>query len=622
MAHGWWGRLLEIDLTRKVTREREITPDEMKTYAGGSGLAASILFREFVDRDPLSDENPMIFMPGLLTGTPVPSASRSTVCSRSPLTGIWDESNVGGYWGAELKSAGWDGIIIRGAANNPTYLYILDNRVEFRDASAIWGKDTFQTEEDIRSQTDPRAKVASIGPAGERKVLIAGIMFDGRLGRAAARGGLGAVMGSKSLKAIAVRGNKRVPVFDLPALRALLKKEIPVIKEKAAGMTQFGTAGGVIAVEAWGDLPIKNWRLGSWEEGAKKTTAQTWLPKTLESHHTCYGCPIRCSKLIKLDTGPYAGIYGHFPEYETLAGFGANCLNDDVEVIMAANDLCNRYGLDTISTSAAVAFAMELYEKGIISRKDTGGMELLWGDAKAILTLIRQIGEKEGFGEVLGEGTRRAALRIGRNAIEYSIHVKGLDFAFHDPRAFTSMAANYATENRGACHLGALSYFLGRGIQVPDLGYTDPPDVLSNEGKGKIAYDMQNYMSIFNPMGLCKFLFLASVGPTQIAGWVRAVTGWDVDSDYMMTMGERLFNLKRMYNVRLGISRKDDTLPPRLMAHARPSGKSKGSLPHIGKMLDEYYKLREWSEEGIPTREGLKKLGLAWAQDVLPIAGL
>ncbi len=622
MASGWWGKLLEVDLTRRATWEREIPAEEMQKFAGGSGLAASILFREFVDCNPLDPENPLIFMPGLLTGTVVPSASRTTVCSRSPLTGIWDESNVGGYWGAELKSAGWDGIIIRGAAEKPVYLFISDESVSIKDASTLWGKDTFETEEAIRAEAGSKVKVAAIGPAGERRVLISSIMFDGRLGRAAGRGGLGAVMGAKNLKAIAVKGTGRVPVHDLQALRAMLKQEIPVIREKAAGMTQFGTAGGVQAVEAWGDLPIKNWTLGSWEEGAKKTTGQTWLPKALDSHHTCYGCPIRCSKLIRLDSGPYAGIYGHFPEYETLAGFGANCLNDDAEVIMAANDLCNRYGLDTISTSAGVAFAMELYEKGLVTKEDTGGLELQWGDAEAILTLTRQMGEKEGFGALLGEGTRNAARKIGRNAIEYSVHVKGLEFAFHDPRAFTSMAANYATENRGACHLGALTYFLGRGIKVPDLGYAEPPDVLSNEGKGKIAYDMQNYMSIFNPMGLCKFLFLASVGPTQIAGWVRAVTGWEVTPDDMMTLGERLFNLKRMYNVRLGISRKDDKLPPRLMSHARPSGKSAGSLPHIGKMLDEYYKLRGWSEEGIPKRETLKRLGLEWTEPALPLAGL
>ncbi len=622
MTYGWWGKLLEVDLARKTTREREIPTEEMKMYAGGSGMAASILFREFVDGDPLSPEAPLVFMPGLLTGTFIPSASRTTVCGRSPLTGIWDESNVGGFWGAELKSAGWDGILVRGASEKPVYLFVNDGVVSFRDASDLWGKDTFETETVLRSETDPKVKVAAIGPAGERQVLVAGIMFDGRLGRAAGRGGLGAVMGAKNLKAIAVKGSKRVPVHDPSGLKSLLKKEIPVIREKTAGMTQFGTAGGVQAVEAWGDLPIQNWRLGSWEEGARKTTGQTWLPKVLDSHHSCYGCPIRCSKLIRLDTGPYAGIYGHFPEYETLAGFGANCLNDDPEVIMAANDLCNRYGLDTISTSAAVAFAMELYEKGIITKEDTDGLEVTWGSAEAILTLTRQIGEREGFGRTLGKGTRQAAMEIGRNAIEYSIQTKGLEFAFHDPRAFTSMAANYATENRGACHLGALTYFLGRGIQVPDLGYTEPPDVLSNEGKARIAYDMQNYMSIFNPMGLCKFLFLASVGPTQIAGWVKAVTGWEVTPEDMMALGERLFNLKRMYNVRLGISRKDDTLPPRLMAHARPSGKSAGSLPHIGKMLDEYYDLRGWSEEGIPTRETLQKLGLAWTEDFLPIAGL
>ena len=485
MSHGFWGKMLEVNLTRRELTTREITEEEMKTYAGGSGLAASILFREFEDRDPLSPENPMIFMPGLLTGTAVPSASRSTVSSRSPLTGVWDESNVGGYWGAELKSAGWDGIIVRGMADVPVYLYVSDDTVEIRDASALWGKDAFETEERVKAETDERAKVASIGPAGEKQVLIAGIMFDGKLGRAAGRGGLGAVMGAKNLKAIAVRGTKRVPVYDATALKALLKKEIPIIKEKAAGMTKFGTAGGVQAVEAWGDLPIKNWRLGSWEEGAKKTTAQTWLPDVLDSHHTCYGCPIRCSKLIKIDDGPYGGIYGHFPEYETLAGFGANCLNDNIEVIFAANDLCNRYGLDTISTSAAVAFAMELYEKGIITKEDTDGLEVKWGSAEAILTLTRQIGESEGFGLILGKGTRKAAWEIGKNAIEYSIQTKGLEFAFHDPRAFTSMAANYATENRGACHLGALTYFLGRGIQVPDLGYTEAPNVLSNTERQK-----------------------------------------------------------------------------------------------------------------------------------------
>ncbi len=622
MGYGWWGKLLEVDLAERAIHEREITEEEIKKYAGGSGLAASILFEEFKECDPLSPENPMIFLPGLLTGTPVPSASRTTVCAQSPLTGIWNESNVGGYWGAELKSAGWDGIIVHGASKNPVYLYISDGNVSIKDASSLWGKDTFDTEKAVKAENDSRARVACIGVAGEKQVLVAGIMFDGRLGRAAGRGGLGALMGAKNLKAIAVRGTQRVSVFDTSSLKALLKKEIPVIKEKAAGMSNYGTAGGVLAVEAWGDLPIKNWRLGSWEEGAKKTTAQTWLPKVLDSHHACYGCPIRCSKLIRLDSGPYAGIYGHFPEYETLAGFGANCMNDDVEVIIAANDLCNRYGLDTISTSAAVAFAMELYEKGIVTKDDTDGLEVVWGSAEAILTLTREIGEKKGFGQILGKGTKRAAIEIGKNAIEYSVQTKGLEFAFHDPRAFTSMAVNYATENRGACHLGALSYFLGRGIQVPDLGYTEPPDVLSNEGKGKIAYDMQNYMSIFNPMGLCKFLFLASVGPTQIAGWVRAVTGWDVTPEDMMILGERLFNLKRMYNVRLGISRKDDTLPPRLFAHARPSGKSRGNLPHLGMMLGEYYGLRGWSEEGIPERKTLKRLGLGWTEPALPIAGL
>jgi aldehyde:ferredoxin oxidoreductase len=609
MSCGYQGRILEVDLTIRKTSEREANEEDVKKYFLGSGLAAKILSEEAdLNLDPFDPANPLIFVAGLLTGTMVPTACKLSVCSKSPLTGIWNESTAGGHWPAQFKFTGYDGIIIKGKSDKPVYLWINDGGCEIREAENIWGRDTFETSELLKKETDDKALVASIGPAGENLSKISSIVFDGINARNAARGGPGAVMGSKNLKAIAVRGKQRPEIKDRVGLRELLKKEIPVIKEKAEGMSKFGTAGGAVAVEAFGDLPIKNWQLGSWEEGIKKISGQRMRETIWVRHYHCFSCPIGCAKIVKGD-GKYGKFYGHYPEYETVGMLGANCLNDDLELLAYTNELCNRFGLDTISTGSTIAFAMECYEKGKITKEDTSGLEIEWGDPKAMITLINQIAKREGFGgEYLADGPVEAAKRVGKGTEEFVSQTKGLDYPAHDPRGHFSMALSYATSVRGACHLEGLTYFLDRGIKIEDLGYTEPPDQFKEEDKPGIVYNLQNFLSVYNPLGICKFL-MGRAEPSQIARWVSKITGFEIDKEELLKIGERLFNLKRLYDIKLGISGKDDILPKRLLT-AKPDGKAKGKVPDLEKMLPEYYRLRGWDENGIPNEEKLKKLDL------------
>ncbi|MDD5557628.1 MAG: aldehyde ferredoxin oxidoreductase family protein [bacterium] len=612
MPYGFWGRMLTVDLTTGALGELSVREDDARNYFLGSGLAARILSDGLdVARDPLDPASPLLFIRGLMNGITLPGCSKFNVCARSPLTGIWGESAAGGHFHQQFTATGWDGVLFTGASPGPVYLWIDDDTAELRDASRLWGLDTFETEERLKAETGGKAIVACIGPAGERGVKFASIMFDGIVARAAGRCGMGTVMGSKRLKAVVVRGTRKLPLADPEGLKGELKGQIPVMMEATKGLRDFSTAGGIEAVELHGDLPIRNWYLGSWREATRKIAGQAFIPKTLDRHYACYGCPIRCAKIIRVDAGPYAPLHGHAPEYETLAGFGAMCLVDDYEAIMAANERCNRLGMDTISCSAAVAFAIECADRGAVGPAETGGTALSWGNGPAVVELVSRIGARDGeFASLLGEGVRAASERIGKGSAGWAVHTKGLEYAYHDPRAFTSMAANYATANRGACHLEALSYFLGRGIPLADMGYTTPPDPHSNEGKGRICYDTQNYQGLFNPLGLCKFLFLARVGPRWISGWLNRITGWDTTMEEILRTSERLINLKRMYNVRLGVRRKDDILPPRLATHARPDGGAAGVLPDLERMRAELYALRGWDADGVPTPETLARLGL------------
>ncbi len=607
-------KIMEIDLTSKGTKTWTVPQKLWERHLGGSGLAAMYFYeRGLYDVDPLGPDNALFFLNGLLTGTNVPCACKTSVCTKSPLTGIWGESTVGGYWGAQLKKASWHGVFLEGVADRPVYVVIDDENVEIRDAGHLWGLDVYVTSEAIKKTHGQDFEVACIGPAGEKAVLIAGIMVGGEATRAAGRVGVGAVMGSKKVKAIAVRGTRKVPVADKSKLAAINKDSVPKIMVGAKGLTDFGTAGGVETVEANGDLSIRNWSLGSWKEGASKTNGQKIAETCFVSHYGCHACPIRCGKDVKVEFGPYAGGISHGPEYETCDGFGANLLNDDLKVLVAANDMCNRFGLDTISTSGVIGWAMETYEHGLITKEDTGGIDLTWGNGEAILELVDQIGHAKGFGAFLGQGVRRCAAEIGGLAEEFAVETKGLEFAYHDPRAFTSMAVNYATANRGACHLEALSYFAEMGIPPLGLfGFDKETTRTGWEHKAEICYITQNFMETFNNLGLCKFLTRGkeAAGPEVIAAWVEAVTGISFTKEDLMKAGERNFNLKRLFNYKLGVTRKDDRLPPRLAVHDKKTGAAAGSIPYLSRMLVEYYGHRGWTQEGVPTRERIAALGL------------
>jgi aldehyde:ferredoxin oxidoreductase len=609
------GKLLRVDLTKGAWSEESISEDQVQKWLLGSGFAAKLFYDEMnPDLDPLDPASPLLVFNGVLAGTFAPTGCRSSWCGRSPLTGIWNEANVGNYWGAELRFAGYDGLVVTGRAEKPVYLWIngLEGSIELRDASHLWGKDYFETADTLLTETDSRAQVAGIGPAGEHLVKMAGVM-NGPSDhvRAAARGGMGALLGSKNLKAIVVRGKQRPEYPDQKVFRDEVKAQNAFIKETSVGMSNFGTSGGVIATEKFGDMPMRNWTLGSWDE-ADKVSGQTIYDKYLVKHTFCYACPIGCGKEVEVVEGMYKTPRGEGVEYETIAGFAGMTRNANAASVVLANSLCNRYGLDTISTSSVIAFAMEAYERELIGPEDTGGLGLRFGDPDAVLAMIEKVAYRRDIGDVLAEGVREAARRIGNGAEEFAIHVKGLEVAYHDPRAFVSMAVNYATASRGGCHLEALSYWNGYGVHHSDLGYPETlPHHESSAEQAKLAYDYQNYLGVYNPLGLCKFIVKGLVGPERLAQIVNSALGWDWTPEDLLTVGDRLFQLKRLINMRLGVTAADDTLPKRLLTEPRPSGDAGGVLPDLEAMLPVYYQLRDWDEQGVPRQARLERLGLA-----------
>jgi aldehyde:ferredoxin oxidoreductase len=613
MAYTYAGKFARIDLTSGVTRSEAVGEADVRLLLLGSGLAAHLLHRELdPSLDPLDPASPLLVFNGLLTGTAAPTACRSSWCGRSPLTGIWNESNMGGHWGAELRFAGLDGLVLIGRAAAPVYLWVHEGQVEVRPADHLWGSDHFETFERLRAETDARAQVACIGLAGENLVRFANIMQGGHShARTAGRGGMGALLGSKNVKAIAVRGSARPGYADPTGLRDYVKDLNRFIQGNSVGMTQLGTPGGVIGTELTGDMPLRNWTLGNWKEGASRISGQRMAETILERHTRCFACPIGCGMNVRIADGPYAGIWGHGPEYETLAGFGGNCQCDDLNAIAALNDLCNRYGLDTISTSSALAFAMEAYERGLLSPTDTGGLDLTWGNAGAMLEAVQAIARRQGIGTLLADGVRAAAQRLGPEAESFAIHVKGMEIPYHDPRAFVSMAANYATAARGACHLEAISYWLGYGVRFE--GWYSPSEWEDHDspGKAQVAVDFQNYVGVFNPLGLCKFIAKGRVTPQQIADLLHYAMGWDWTASDLLRAGERIFNLKRLINLQLGVTRADDTLPTRLLAQPRPTGGAAGVLPDLELQLADYYRLRGWTPDGVPAPDRLAALALA-----------
>ncbi|AOQ22911.1 putative oxidoreductase YdhV [Moorella thermoacetica] len=611
MLGGYCGKILWVDLTSRKWRTEDVTLEMARKWIGGSGWAAAIVPKMVqASTDPLGPENILGFFTGPLTGTIVPSSGRHCVAAKSPLTGIWGEASVGGSWGKALKHAGYDALILTGQASEPVYLWINEDTVEIRPAGSLWGLDTYEVEEAIRKRTHPRAEVCAIGPAGERMARIAGLFTDGQEGRAAARCGLGAVAGSKKVKAIAVYGKKAPALADKEGLLKSIKAVLPTIKERTKGQTNFGTAGLVLPCQQLGDFPVKNWTQGSWEEGAQKISGVQLAEKYLTGRFHCASCPIGCGRRIAITEGPYSGVSGGGPEYETLGLFGGSCMIDDLAAICYANELCNRYGIDTIEAGNLVAFSMEAYEKGIISKEDTGGREIKWGDPDTLIGLIKEMGEGRGFGAILAEGFPALAQRYGDAVQEMGITVKGLSFPAHEPRAYNSIAVGYATANRGACHLEAFSHTFERNLAMPDLGIDQPLDRFSSEGKGVMVAKAQNLMMVFDSIAACKFLLFGGINPTILSEWLTMATGIVWNAEELVQCGERIFNKKRLYNVECGITRNDDTLPERILRQPRGSGGAATNLPPLEAMLDEYYAFRGWDANGIPTEAKLRELEL------------
>jgi aldehyde:ferredoxin oxidoreductase len=604
-------RILEMNLSTRQTRVSEYDEKTLRKYFGGSGLACSILFSRFDPAvDPFHPDTPLVFMTGLFTGVPVPCGCRISICGKSPL-GHWGEANAGGYWGPELKFTGYDGLLITGRANEPCYLWVTGEGAEVRHAASLWGKGTFETTEKLLRETDPKARVAAIGPAGETRSFMAGVITGGAEGRVMARTGLGAVMGAKNLKAIVVRGEKKPEVKDPQILQEATRAFLPNLKF-VEGLSKFGTAALIESKEAVGALPIKNFLLSHWE-GAKRISGPTMVAGYLQKHYGCFSCPIRCGKDVKMDEGPYAGTEGHGPEYETLSSLGSLLLNDDLKSIIHLNYLCNDLGLDTMSTGITVAFAIESFTRGFL--KEADGLDLKWGDTRAIASLIERIARREGIGALFADGVEKAAKALGRQTESFALHSKGLEVSQSNPTPTVSLALSWATSNRGACHLEGFSHQVEGGVPYPEAGYPAGMPGTSAEGRGKMTALMQNYMAVFNALGLCKFLFFARISHATLCQWIKGLTGWDLTSGDLMEVGDRLYNLKRAYNVLMGVSSDRDTMPRRILKILRPGKPVREGKKLFQDMRREYYEFRGWDEKGIPEREKLVSLGLEEAAE-------
>jgi len=607
---GYMGKILRVNLTSQEVKEEPLDPKQAQDYIGGTGLGDRIIYDEVPPSTaPLSPESKIVFATGPVTATNYPGGARYQICFKSPLTGILCDASSGGYWGADFKRAGYDAMIIEGASPHPVYLWIHNGQVEFRNASRLWGQDALEVQETIKKELgDEKIRVACIGPAGEKRVLLSCIINDE--GRAPGRGGSGAILGAKRLKAIAVRGTGTFPIHDLKTYNDLCKK---IAKDNAtspslANMREYGTAMHLDNFWSTGDIPIKNWQMGLWEEGCKSLGGKRMKETILVPHAACYRCTLGCTRWVMVDEGPYK-MEGPGPEYETLAALGTMCLVDNLNAVSFANDLCNRYGLDTISMGVSIAFAMEAYEKGLIKKEDTGGVELKWGNEQAMIAMIHQTGKNEKLGTLLGLGVRRAAEKLGGDSGKYAVHVKGMESPMHDPRTYFSLGPTYAAGPRGACHLHGFTP-LWEGIQDPvpewDLKGIYPPFV--NEGKGKLAKVCQDFTAIVNSMVSCYFVAFF-LKPSDLAPVLKAATGTEYTPQRLLKVAERIMALHRAYNNRCGISVKDDVFSARQLEPTKEGGNA-GRVPDMELILKEFYRERGWTSDGKPSRETLVSLGL------------
>lgn len=600
--YGWIGTILRVNLTDgKITREA-IDPRQAKMFIGARGLAEK-LYMDEVDTqiDPFSADNKLIFATGPFTGTFAPSAGRYVVVTKGPLNTAMSCSNSGGSFGPELKYAGYDMLVLEGKAPKPVYLWIRDGEVALRDASHIWGQLVPDTTDMIRAETDEDAKVACIGPAGEKLVLFACVMNE--MHRAAGRSGVGAVMGSKNLKAIAVVGSGSVKVANPEAFKKAVMKSRRIIQAHpvgGAGLKAFGTDVLVNILNQTGGLPTRNFRDGYFPN-ANAVGGESLSAKYLVRPRGCFSCIISCGRGTKVTNPKYAGE-GEGPEYESAWAFGPDCGIDDMDAVIKANYLCNELGLDTITMGTTIAAAMDLYEDGVITTKDTGGFALTFGNAEAMVEMVRLTGLREGFGEKLALGSYRLGECYGHP--EYSMSTKKQEMPAYDPRVVQGVGLNYATSNRGGCHVR------GYTVAVEVLGNPFKMDNLAVEGKANLTVTFQNLTAALDASGACLFTTFG-IGADELAEMLSALTGLDYSTEEFMKCGDRIWNMERVYNLKAGIPASDDKLPARLLTNPVLTGPAKGNVAHVPEMLGEYYQLRGWSEDGIPTAEKLSTLSLS-----------
>ncbi len=612
---GCWNKVLRVDLTTRRSWEEKLDEAFWSRFLGGAGFGAKVLLEETAPQsDPLGPANRLVFGLGPLQATNAPGSAKWTVAARSPLTGTYGEAAAGADWGQSLKKAGWDALVVQGRAGSPSFLWIDGRTVEIRDARDLWGLDAYETCDRIHEKVgDERIGVVTIGQAGEGMVAMACLVADKH--SFAGRCGMGAVMGSKNLKAIAVRGRLQCPIHDAAALKSLVKKSTATIRDatRRNGFREHGTPGLCVTAESLGDMPIKNWAGDSWPDGAAKLGAPRYTEVLGAKPLPCLNCPIGCHRAVKVtEPGKYA-VEGCGPEYETLGMLGTNCLIDDPLAIAKANDRCNRLGLDTISAGAAVGFTMECFERGWLSARDLGGLTVSWGDADAAIALIEKIAARQEFGDALAGGVLAAARTLGKHAEAIVSHAKGLEYPSHDPRSCFSLAPTYATTTRGACHMRGMSEDVEMGgFFLPELGITKgSTEFFVRRGKGELAAKLQDYAALLNSLVICAFMPDGGDMPlTDIVDTLNAATGWSWSLEQAMLAGERIFTLQRLVNLVDGHGRSTDVLPPRTFEGAKVGFRA-GRIPApFDEMLDELYQARGWNHAGRPTPETLHRLGL------------
>jgi aldehyde:ferredoxin oxidoreductase len=606
MARGYMGKTLMVDLSKKELKDEVLDEKLGRDFLGGYGLGARILFsRQKAGVDPLGPDSTFGFVTGLLTGTPAISSSRYVVVGKSPLTGGWGDANSGGYFGPHLKFAGYDAVFFSGISEKPVYLFINNGQPELRDATHLWGQDTFKTEDMIRSELGKDVEVACIGPSGEKVSLIAAVMNN--KGRAAARSGLGALMGSKKLKAVVVKGSQNIPMADEVRATELRKKYLKELTGPVDMFRAIGTPGIVIPSAESGDTPTKNWA-GTAVIDFPDYALIEGAPviKRQSKPYACYRCPIGCGGRMQEGTGEYKYKAGaHKPEYETLGMFGANCLNSNLESIIKVNDICNRYGIDTISGGATIAFSIECYENGLITTADTDGIELTWGNHKSIVAMTEKLVKREGFGEVLADGVKAAAERIGKSADQYAMHIQGQEAPAHDPKFGFHWGTSYRLDPTPGRHT--------QGPGMPPPGLPMPEfDPQSFKGRGEAHKIGNDFAHVVSSTGTCLFLYWSLPSIDTFVEFMSAVSGWDLTIEELLKTGERISNMRHAFNIREGLNPLEYQIPGRIMGNPPPKEGPLAGVTVDEETLDrEYLTAMDWDVKTTkPSKQKLQELGL------------